>query len=106
MAVIDVSILHAAWQDKLFVRPPSENARKYLKPSILTAWDIIMVVRSRYGVNTETIGKELNLHQNTIAIYCRWLRCHCLIDYEPSDLQGEPIIYYPKTAQLNLPNAF
>jgi hypothetical protein len=103
LATIDTTILDAALEDKLFSRRLTSNQKRYLALSVLTAWEIIQAIDDRQddGIDVAALSQVVDIHPNTVKIYCRWLRNAELIDYENRpNAVGSALIYFSKKSHL------
>lgn len=73
MATLDLSILRAALDDRLFAAPLTQQSQLYVHQSIVTAHAILNAASVPDGVSSQQLSKRLELHQNTVKQYCRWL---------------------------------
>ncbi len=93
MANIDLKILEAAYKDGVFSKSPNDRQRLYLKASVISAWDILELIKYRreLGIEGNQIAEELDLNINTINTFLRWLTGKKLIEFEtPKGDQAEP----------------
>lgn len=98
MSHISIKILDAAHKDGLFNTRPTKNQQVYIKPSILTVWDILDAIKkhSVNGIDGQSIADKLSIHHNTLKIYLRWMRSKKLIVCESEKAPGSKHIFYPK----------
>lgn len=97
MAELNVDILEAAYDDKLFDKELTVRQRLYLIESVKTAWDILLLVKAagENGAIVASIAQTLQLHPNTVRMFLRWLAySHGLIQCEHSRRHGGVLIYY------------
>jgi hypothetical protein len=81
MAQLDIEIIEAAYQLKLIPKTLTDAERLVYAMCALTAND------------SEHTSKEVNLHPNTVKLYCRWLRSKNLLTWI-NEGQGNKIIYF------------
>lgn len=89
MANIEISQLEAAYKDGIFSKKLSKNQEAYMRPSILSAWQILELVQlSKKGILISSICDLVGQNTNTVRHYTRWLRSKKLIEayYEGSRL--------------------
>ena len=94
MANIDREVLNAAYEDGAFYKPPNALQNSYFRASIITAWEIIDIIKSRseIGIESETISTEMDVNINTIRYFLRWLTEKNLIEFEtPKGDQDRPM---------------
>lgn len=84
MANIDLDILESAYQDGVFKKPPNKEQNIYFRASIITAWEIIDIIKSRadMGIESSAIGLEMGMNRNTVRVFLRWLVEKHLIQFE------------------------
>lgn len=73
MATLDLNILTAANDDRLFAASLTDRSRLYLQQSVITASAIIELATLPDGISNAQLAHRLKLHPNTVKQYCRWL---------------------------------
>lgn len=74
MAQINFEMLDAAFNDGWFDRPIGERQRLYLRQSIITAHDLVILIKASIdGLSAEQLTNRSQLNHQTCLQYCRWL---------------------------------
>jgi transcription initiation factor IIE alpha subunit len=94
MATIDLDILDAAYEDGVFKKPLTDRQNRYVRASVMSAWEIIKIIQSRLemGIEGGAIAQEMGMHYNTVKYYLRWMVEKKLIEFEtPKGDQDQPM---------------
>ena len=84
MASLNSKVLDASFKAGVFKKPPNASQKIYFRASVITAWKILDIIKSRsvLGIEGEEVALKMKRHPNTINTFLRWLVENDLIEFE------------------------
>ncbi|KAM3093203.1 hypothetical protein ACKFKF_29710 [Phormidesmis sp. 146-12] len=93
MATLNTEILDAANADGLLPKRLTANQKLYLHKSVLTANQIYWAISESDGLDVEQLKKILDLNENTVKQFTRWLMAKKAIYNEEYGMEGRNVFF-------------
>jgi hypothetical protein len=102
MAEISLEILESAYRLEFIPKRLSVDELNIVPPSVRTANQILDVIDTSrgLGLTVEQICHRVDLSENTVKIYCRWLRDKGLLEWQ-SEGHGSKLTYFSIREESN-----
>ena len=104
MATLNTGILDAALRSGQFKRRLNEDSRIYLKPSVVTAIEMLTLIKRHRacGLECGEIAEKMTLNYATVNPFLSWLKAVKLVETViQANEKGQPVLYYPKASKSN-----